>query len=95
MKTLELARLVLDQAPHHSIAADLDGWDCLIVDVDRNSARDGAEVVLVCELPEGYRLLPTEPSETMLAACEAFNMSDAVMGLMWATMVRAHDDENE
>lgn len=92
MKTLELARLLLDQAPHHSIAAEVDGFECPIVDVCTGGH---GSAVIDCDLPEGYRLLPDEPTESMIDACAMLDYPAAHLRLMWATMIRAHDAENE
>lgn len=92
MKVLELARALLDQAPHHSIAVEIDGFDCTVFDVHADGHGSAA---IDCDLPDGYRLLPDEPTDAMLEACVSLNYPPAALRLMWATMIRAHDVENE
>lgn len=90
MKVVELARDVLALPPHHDVCGTLDGWDCPIIET---RAVGLGECELVLDLPEGTRLLPTEPTEEMCEAVEHLGLSPVQAAMLWATMTRAFDNE--
>lgn len=92
MKVIEAARMVLELPSHHELSVEIDGFDCDIVEAQGNGRGNAC---VVCDLPEGYRMLPDEPTDAMLDACGRMGLSPAQMRVLWATMVRAHDVENE